>query len=204
MTKSTVTKENRLPQNFFRENPLKDLSTARMTDISVFTQNMEEANQLVEELVQELINEDRKEAIRLERERIEQTEDPAALVEFMRKGYDPVNQRVLCGKVLAHQEQTMPLVLRRFRTCAVEQFIDAATVVLSLCDKQYAVRLREMYGEIRCPSARARACQVFGAHKMEEEIPFLLREYDRFRRDYPEKDYCQHPLLALYILHNRC
>ena len=42
---------------------------------------------------------------------------------------------------------------------------------------------------------------VFGMHDCEEMIPMLLREYERFREDYPDEEYEQGPLLALYQLY---
>lgn len=41
-----------------------------------------------------------KREIRQERQHIEQTNDPAALVEIMRKGHDIFNQQLLCTIVL--------------------------------------------------------------------------------------------------------
>lgn len=37
----------------------------------------------------------------------------------------------------------MPLLLRRYRTCSPGSFIDAATIVLALCEKKYVRVLRE-------------------------------------------------------------
>ncbi len=97
----------------------------------------------------------------------------------------------------------MPLVLRRYRTCALDQFIDAATIVFSVGEKKYAQMLREIYRDIRYPYARACACLVFGMQGMEEEIPFLLSEYRHFQQAYPKETFDQHPLLALYLLHGK-
>ena len=55
--------------------------------------------------------------------------------------------------------------------------------------------------DIRDPYARSMACVVFGMHDCEEMIPMLLREYERFRKDYPDEEYEQGPLLALYQLY---
>jgi len=88
----------------------------------------------------------------------------------------------------------MPLILRRYRTCALDAFIDAAAKVFVMGEKEYAHMLREMYRDIRCPFAQACACLVFGMQGMEEEIPFLVSEYERFQREYPDESFDQHPL----------
>ncbi len=193
----------RLSNSFFRGNPLKKLSAATLMHFSITTRMSDKLEQLINDGAVPELEASRKEKIQQERQRIEQTDDPAALVEIMRKGHDILNQRLLCDKINANHEQTMPLVLRRYRTCALDQFIDSAAVTLALGEKKYTKMLREMYGDIRCPYARACACLVFGIQGMEEEIPFLLGEYQHFQQAYPKETFDQHPLLALYLLHGK-
>lgn len=196
-------KAKRLPNSFFRANPLMELSTAVIAHYTITARLNEKVEQLISNLAEQGIDEVRREKIQQERQYIEQTDDPAVLVEIMRKGHDIVNRKLLCTKVLSLHEQTMPLLLKRYRTCVLDHFIDAATDVLATGEKKYAQMLREMYADIRCPFAQACACLVFGMQGMEQEIPFLLSEYTRFQHEYPDKTYHQHPLLALYILHGK-
>lgn len=193
----------RLPNSFFRANPLMDLSAAMIAHFTITARLNETLEQMISDTAEKGIDKDRKEKIRQERQHIEQTDDPAALVEIMRKGHDIFNQQLLCTKVLTIHEQTMPLLLKRYRTCMLDHFIDAATIVLATGEKKYAQMLREMYADIRCPFAQACACLVFGMQGMENEIPFLRSEYLRFQNDYPDETFHQHPLLALYILHGK-
>ena len=196
-------KKECLSKRFFRENPLMDLSAAMIAYSMITIGQSEELNQMISDTVEKEIDEERKEKIRQERQSIEQADDPAALVEIMRKGHDTLNRNLLCAKVLALHEQTMPLLLRRYRTCTLDYFIDDATVVFATCERKYAEMLREMYAEIRCPFAQACACLVFGMQGMENEIPFLHSEYLRFQKDYPDETFHQHPLLALYLLRGK-
>ena len=205
-------KGNRLPNKFFKENPLLDNSAAMLMYWSV---DGEFWSILCRELFDTLEDPERKKKIEETHDRIARTEDPAELVEIMRKGYDNFNQQQLCEKVLEKQEETMPLVLKRFRTCSLDLFIEAAAVVLARGDLKYAIQLREMYQDIRCPYARACACLIFGIQGMDGEIPFLVEEYERFCEEGFEqsiseddeedtsRDYEEFPLLALYILHGK-
>jgi len=193
----------RLPNSFFKENPLKEISAAAIGYYTIVSRAIGELDQMISDAATQGIKDSRKEELRQERQRIERTDDPAELVEIMRKGHDILNQRFLCDKVIALHEQTMPLVLKRYRTCTLNQFVDAATTTFALGEKKYAQMLREMYGDIRYPYARACACLVFGMQGMEEEIPFLLSEYRQFQQAYQDKSYEQHPLLALYLLHGK-
>lgn len=194
--------ENRITSKFFKKNPLKHLSAAMIAHYAItLYQNKEE--HLVAEAADKGIDDVRRKAIAQELRHIEQTEDPAELVECMRKGCDPFNNRFICDKVIARHEETMPYLLKRYRTCALDDFIDTACCILASADKGYAQQLLEMYNQIRCPYAKACACLVFGMQGMMETIPLLLREYERFQEEYPEESFEQHPLMALYILHGK-
>ena len=196
-------KAKRLPNSFFQKNPLQHLSAAMIAHYTITARLNEKFDSLVYDLTEEGIDDVRKAKIQQERLRIKETRDPAALVEFMRKGHDIFNQKLLCEKILQDQEQTMPLLLKRYRTCALDPFIDAATAVLATGEKKYAQQLRDIYADIRDPFAQACACLVFGMQEMDGEIPFLLHEYERFQREYPHETHNQHPLLALYLLHGK-
>jgi len=46
-----------------------------------------------------------------------------------------MNRGLLCSKILMLHDQTMPLVLRRYRTCALDAFIDAAAEIFVMGEK---------------------------------------------------------------------
>jgi len=201
MAKNTGT--NRLPNSFFKINPLMEYSASIFEHFTITSRGIKEVDKMFNDVAAQCFSETRMEKMRQDRQSIEQTDDPAELVEFMRAGHDSMNRGLLCSKILALHDQTMPLILRRYRTCALDEFIDTATEVFATGNKKYVQMLREMYRDIRCPFAQASACLVFGMQGMKEEIPFLLSEYERFQREYPDETFDQHPLLALYILHGK-
>lgn len=198
-----ISKENRLSNRFFRENPLQRISSAVIAHYMMTDLYEEEMNQTFDELVSDNIDAQRRESLEQERVRIEQTNDPEMLVEIARKGHDIFNRNLLCEKLLMLHEQTVPLLLRRYRTCTLDSLIETAMTVFATGEEDNARLLLEMYPEIRCPYAQACACLVFGMQGMEDTIPLLLREYERLGKEYPAESWDQHPLLALYILHER-
>ena len=113
------TKGNYLPKSFFRNNPLMEYSAAAIAHFVITERPTAKLEQTILDITENSIDDGRKERIRQERQSIEQTDDPAVLVEIMRKGCDVFNQQLLCTKVLDLHEQTMPLLLRRYRTCAL-------------------------------------------------------------------------------------
>lgn len=195
-------KIQRLPNSFFRENPLKELSAAMCAYANAFITRADNVKAEMEKTVEAYIEDDRAARVARERQQIEQADDPAALIDLMRK-CDLLNSRVLSAKIAAHAEQTMPLLLRKYCTSLQAEFIELANLVLMRSDLCYTQALRELYPQIRAPYAQAHACLTFGIRDMTQEIPFLLEQYRRFQRDYPAESYAQFPLLALYLLHGK-
>ena len=198
-----LTKENRLSNQFFRKNPLKEISSATIAHYAIEMRLNEKLDQTISDIVSPDIDPKRKEKVLQERRHLEQLSNPAELTEFVRKGYDILNQHLLCTKILSQEEQVIPLLLKRYRTCALDLFIETTATILVHGKREYVQLLREMYDEIRSPYAQAKACLVFGMCEMENEIPFLLKEYQRFQREYPNESFDQHPLLSLYLLHGK-
>ena len=192
-----------LPNKFFATNPLKEMSAALLTHFKISNDFDNIMDEMLADTGRKIISESRKQTMEMERLRIQQTNDPAILVDFARKIVEMPNHRFLIAKILQFEEQTLPILLRRFRTCAVDHFIEIAVSVFVRADKKYARQLREMYSQIRVPYAQAGACLVFGMCDMKEEIPFLLKEYERFQMTCPDEGFEQHPLLALYVLHGK-
>ena len=60
-----------------------------------------------------------------------------------------------------------------------------------------------MFKDIRNPYAKAHACIVFGMKNMQEKVDFLLEEYQKFSRLYPNESFEQGPLLAIYLIYNK-
>ena len=198
----TKTNTQRLPNSFFRDNPLKEHSAAMLTYVNAhFVQN-DGFRAKMDTIVQEHLDDVRAARIACERKQIEQTDDPAALVDLMRK-CDILNCAILSEKVSAYAEQTMPLLLKKYVTCLQDEFIELANLALVRSDICYTQTLRELYPQIRAPYAQAHACLTFGIQGMTQEISFLLEQYRRFQRDYPMEGFSQFPLLALYLLHGK-
>lgn len=122
------------------------------------------------------------------------------IARYMRKRHDILASPALCEKTLSLIEDAAPHIIKRYMTTAQDTFIELAFRIFIRADKRYAEELYSVYHNIRDPYARAVACLLFGRHNMEPSVPLLLREYKRFQTDYPDEDFEQFPLLALYIL----
>ena len=190
-----------LPKNFFKKNPLNPTSAYNIA-LYILDPDFEEDmfNRLLDK-EDETGDSSSLDQIDKEEEEIRALSDAEAVVKRMRQSIAMLNRSVLADQALSMWEETMPLILRRFRTSSQTEFIETAFHVLAEADDSVIEPLKELDPDIRDPYARSMACVVFGMHDCEEMIPMLLREYERFREDYPDEEYEQGPLLALYQLY---
>ena len=189
-----------LPKNFFKNNPLKKLSSALIGDFKYRTFGIRELNEEIETIVKNNTEEDRNERVAQEKEIIEHIENAETLVSFMRKRKEMTLDYLLLEKARFLEKDAAPLILKRYKTSGQDSFIELSVQLLNLYDMRYTEQLFSEYRDIRNPYAQAQACLLFGERRMEEAATFLLAEYERFQRDFPKEDYDQFPLLALYIL----
>jgi len=190
-----------LPKNFFKKNPLNPTSAYNIA-LYILDPDFEEDmfNRLLDK-EDETGDSSSLDQIDKEEEEIRALSDAEDVVKRMRQSIAMLNRSILADKALSMWEETMPLILRRFRTSSQTEFIETAFHIFAEADDSVIEPLKELYPDIRDPYARSMACMVFGMHDCEEMIPMLLREYERFREDYPDEEYEQGPLLALYQLY---
>lgn len=189
-----------LPDSFFEEHPVEQMSSAMMTHLRIEIKNDEEMDAEFNESMLAEVTPQGLQEVEREKAVIAAITDPEEPVRMMRQGFQPVNVRPLCLKIREMQEQTMPILLRRYLTSSQDIFLDVAAIAFTFVDEKWIRQLREAYPQIRDPYARANACLLFAEAEMEEEIPFLVQEYDNLSRECPDKDYGQYPLLGLNFL----
>ena len=194
-----------LSKNFFKDNPLDETSAAMFADFSLVMDFAEDQKlqEEIERLITPQLPNDRIAAIENTREVITAAQGAEEIVKLMRKELEMPNRTELRKLAVEKQEETVPLILKRFRTSGQDIFIENAMAVLSKSNRSYAEDLLRDYSSIRNAYAQSMACLVFGEQKIEEAIPLLLREYERFKKQYPDESFDQGPLLALYILYGK-
>ena len=169
-------------------------------DLNIRLVHADELNAEIDKIIIPRIEQDRREAILQGEKRIKEIETAEEIVAQMRKKNEMSIIPLLCKKALTIQDEVMPLVLRRYKTTIQDHFIETAVRLFGNADRKYAIDLFHQYHEIRNEYARSMACLLFGEQNIEESIPLLLSEYERFMKSYPEESYDQGPLFALHIL----
>ena len=133
-------------------------------------------------------------------ETVNHTDDPAELVNLIRKTRDMGAKRILIKKILANQSETMPLVMKRFLTSVQDLFIETAVLIFAHCDEKYVNEMLSEYEQIRSAYAQSEFCMMLGFRQRKDCISFLQKEYKRMQTIKSERSLAQGPLVALYDL----
>ena len=81
-----------------------------------------------------------------ERNMIASMNDPEIIVNYMRKLKAIENCHEMIQKVSEYAETTMPLILKRYLTSALDRFIETAGRCFVKNDLRYVLELRKRYG----------------------------------------------------------
>lgn len=189
----------KLDKKFFETHKVPELSAANIFYFSV--------NVALRDMFQQFDKVTKEKGIAVpdhsaERNLITSMNDPESIVNYMRKLNAIECRYEMIEKVSEYADETMPLVVKRYLTSALDGFIETAGHCFIKNDLRYTLELRKRYKEIRNPYAKAVACLVFGMQGMDTECDFLYEEYEKMRNLYPNESYSDFPLLALHIIND--
>ena len=187
-------------KRFFRLHPLDKMSAALLADFKLTMEENDPLQTQFEEVVLSMKPHPHEKELQRDREIIAKMDSGEAVVAYMRQEHNGLADADFHKKALTLAAEAMPLILRRYKTSWQDRFIEHAFCLFAKSDPVYGERLFREYREIRNPYAQADACLLFGELGMKETVPFLMQEYERFQREFPDESFHQHPLLALYIL----
>ncbi len=195
--------EFKLPKHFLEDNPIKEISTARITQLQMVTVNLPGFNDEIAELVVPKMEISRREAYELEKEQILKCQTVEEVIKYMRKIKELQNRNLITDKAIDMQEEIMPLILNRLLTSGHDVFIENAAIILANADMKYVEQLFDIFNEIRSTYARSETSVVFGVKKRADYTSLLLEQYMKIKQERPDKDYEQGPLLALHLIHGK-
>lgn len=192
-----------LPKNFFKDNPLDQMSTPQIAYFSMTAGFNDKLQNAMWGILEGELDPQRKAKIEAEKTEIARLETGDAVVKFIRNDYDIINREALCKKALTMQAEVVPPLLSRFQTSFQDGLVENAVYILAHAEQEYVDQLIAIYPKIRNPYAQSMACLVFGVQGREDVLPLLLDEYRRMKIEDAEGKLCQGPLLAIYILSGR-
>lgn len=190
----------KVPEKFFREHQLEELSPALLRYFTSIISD--DWNATLEEKIYEQRSEGQKVAFDEQREQIEGLQTAETMVSMLRKPLETANARLLVKKIVEKQDEAMPLLLRKYLTSRVSNFIENAVTAFAWADRKYTEELFHHYGEIQSLYAQSEACVAFGLKKLQGIDEFLLGEFHRFETEPGAEVYLkQGPLVALNAIH---
>lgn len=192
-----------LPKHFFEENPLLEFSTALLTHFRMITVTITEFEKGFSKLVVPAMERSRYEQYMAEKECIRNLNKAEDIVSYMRKSKDILNFSLLLQKAIAYQDEVIPLVLKRVCSSAHDVFIENTAVLIANADTKYTEQLYAVFPDIRNTYARSELSIVFGVKKKAEYTQLLLEQFRIIKKERPDRNYDQGPLLALYLIYDK-
>lgn len=195
--------KNQLPRHFFEENQLQELSAAMLTHFRMITLAVPEVNEKVTEFAAPFMEQSRLEQYQNEKDAITNLVEAEEIVAYMRKIKETTNSSLLIEKALEFQDTVIPLVLKRICKSGHDIFIENAALLLANAEDKYTEDLYDIFSDIRNPYARSELCIVFGVKKKKEYTDLILQQYVQIKKERPDCDYEQGPLLALHLIYDQ-
>lgn len=185
-------------RNFLQLHPYKEFSAARF-EYSIYynPEMLELANLLTSEF---LVPSD--EDIEQEQD-INKADNAKELIRLMRKPMSGTNQHLLRKKLFQYENELLPLIQNKALTNRQDIFIENAFTFFLYSQNNYCDWIMQNYTQMNSEYMKSMLCLVLGFRGDVSLIPFLMKETERFERDYPLDDYEQAPTLAVQELATR-
>ncbi|MGN1113124.1 MAG: hypothetical protein ACI4RP_07965 [Acutalibacteraceae bacterium] len=130
-------------------------------------------------------------------EAVNNTTDPQALVNLMRKKVPASSRYQLWAKLIQYEDDVLPLIKRRALTNRQDLFIENTVAFLLRCKTNCCDWIIENYESFLSEYMKSMLCLVLGVRGEKELVPFLINEAKRMERDYPEESFDQGPAIAV-------
>ncbi len=184
-----------LSKQFFQQNPLKDLSAARLLYSVLLAPEMEE---WVSTISRRLISRGKEEEKRIDREK-----NPENLLLIMEQQPDPINQSLLKERILKHANVAIPTIIGKLKDNQDETYVELAIKIIYKSKGDWSVPLLENLKSINDLYTLSLVCLLLGLLGSREAIQLVWNFYHYLKENYFNRDYEQGPLLALYELYEK-
>ena len=194
---------------FFRKHGVEDSEVPSAPAIAHFqikffqTPEGQEALQVIVDEIGYGESSEREEKVLAERAEIEAAETAEQLIRLMRRHMDMFNHKMFLARIKEFENEILPEVIAMLKRSLNEHFIEAATRVLSLCDRDIAEELVAYFDEVRMPYAQCMILVVLGFKGKESHIPWIMEKYGELRRQFPNESYSDGAIMALEELEYR-
>ena len=134
-----------LSKNFWKENPLKEISFATLSLFLNDIHSSKKADDAFSNLLTKYSPKHISQETSSNKEMIENASSAEEIVKIFRKGCDLPNEKLLFEKTLTMEQEVFPLLLQRYKTSCMDKFIELTAHILVKPDIKYTEQLFDMY-----------------------------------------------------------
>lgn len=185
----------KLSDDFFSKNPVKELSAARLLYSSLSYPGLE---RLASEFTRRLTIRGNEEAKRINKET-----NPENLIKIMEQHPDCLNHWLLKKKILVFSKFTIPKIIEKLKDDQNDTFIELAICVIYESKIDCSSQLLGILDSIKDFYTQSLVCLLLGLIGPREAILPVWNYYHLLKDKYPQENYDQGPLLALYEFKER-
>ena len=128
---------------------------------------------------------------------IEKCNEPAKLIDYMRKPMNLSVKELLRRKILSDEVNTLPLIKEKCIKNVFDIFIENAVNIFIRCDDDCSDWIIDNYNLFRSEYLKSMLCLVLGFKGRVDLIPFLMSETARFEKEFPNDSFDRGPVLAV-------
>lgn len=136
-------------------------------------------------------------------EKVKTSDDSEELVNLMRKPLNLRSREMLKERLLQKEVIVLPLIQEKCLRNTLDIFIENAVRFFLFCEENCCKWIMENYSQMRSEYLKSLICLVLGIRGNVELIPFLMKEAERYEREYPFEMFERGPVLAVEDLYDR-
>lgn len=140
-----------------------------------------------------------------EKNKIEQTNDAAGLLEILKQNPDPLNHRLLMDKLLDLREVAVPMLIDELRHVQNDCFVEQAIRIIYESKIDCSPILLELIASSAIDAyALSLILMLLGMTGSQEALKPLWDYFHFFKEKYPRENFFQGPWIGLYHLTHNC
>ena len=189
-----------LSKDFFDKNPFKEISAARMLySVLLHSELGLGLDRLASKIARKFVKRRWKE----EAKRIRKETKLENLIKIMEQKPDPLNHWLLKKRILSFREYAVPRIVEKLKDNQDDVFVELAIQIIYESRIDCSSQLLGILDSIKDPYTLSLVCLLLGLIGPKEAIQPVWNYYHLLKDNYPQKNYEQGPLLALYEFKER-
>ncbi len=141
---------------------------------------------------------------REEEKKIRETETMEDLLEIMKKKPEPINNRLLIGKMVKYADEVVPILIEELKESYDDGFIELSLKIIYESEFDCSNGLLDLIkSPVRNAHTLSLLCILLGVMKVDESLKPIWDCFHYFKEKYPDKTFAQGPLVGLYEFYKR-